>query len=251
MYELKQTEIGTGIHQLESLLNATVDRDFDKFEIYTLRNILAVGHEEEADLANWIQLEHYKHLDVSQAQNAPRPEDVLLQRRKLQETRKLNAMLKAEEARNAAVLGQLSTLLGAKGEGGEGAESPFAFLAPENTGTSRPMEQNVQYALTQLPALREMLGQLKESLHTLPNARHSAENEESREAKRRQYLDSQSQRAMQRRGIDVDGASQTAAASTGRKIGREEVEGLEAVVQALGGAPSRPQHHGEDAEMED
>lgn len=220
-----------------------MDRDFDKFEIYTLRNILAVGHEEEADLANWIQLEHYRHLDLSAGGvvDGVRPEDVLMQRRKLVETRKLNAMLKSEEARNAAVLEQLGALVGSGKN--EGEASPFGFLTAENstaTGT-RPLGQNVQYAVTQLPALREMLGQLKESLHTLPNARHTPLSDESKEAKRRDYLDTQSRRAMVRRGIEVtDGTAQaTAAASTGRRIGREEVEGMEAVVQALGGARQR------------
>ncbi|KAK4545207.1 hypothetical protein LTR36_003386 [Oleoguttula mirabilis] len=244
LFELKQNEMDNGIVQLESLLNATVDKDFDKFEIYTLRNILAVGHEEEArDLASWVQLEHYKHLDLVNAENAPTPEEVQLQRRKLQETMQLNAMLKAEEARNAAVLDQLAALVGTtKSEAGEPTGSPFAFLASSphtaKSASSKPLTQNVHYALTQLPALRELVAQLKDSLHALPNARHTHEDDDSREAKRRRYLDSQSHRALQRKGIDAATAAKTAAI-TGRKVGRDELEGMEAVVQALGGAQTR------------
>ncbi|KAK5128975.1 hypothetical protein LTR85_000308 [Meristemomyces frigidus] len=243
LFELKQNEVDSGIVQLESLLNATVDKDFDKFEIYTLRNILAVGHEEEArDLASWVQLEHYKHLDLVNAEHAPTPEAVQLQRRKLQETMKLNAMLKAEEARNTAVLDQLAALVGTRSEPRQATQSPFAFLTSSphtsKSASSQPLTQNVHYAVAQLPALRELIAQLKDSLHTMPNTRHTREDEDSREAKRRRYLDSQSQRALERKGIGADTAAKTAA-STGRRVGKDEVEGMEAVVQALGGAQAR------------
>ncbi|KAK0253974.1 hypothetical protein LTS09_010991 [Friedmanniomyces endolithicus] len=266
--ELKATELGNGCVQLESLLNSTVDKDFDKFEIYTLRNILALGHDEQEarELAEWVVLEHYKHVDVKGLEDLPTPEEVQSHWRKLVESRKLNAMLKAEEARNAAVLEQLDGLLGAPEEDVSTARqadpSPFAFLAasPNISATAsatntQPLTQNVLYALAQLPALRDLVSQLRGSLQTLPNARIAPTHEaDSAEAKRRQYLDTQSRRAVQRRGIasSDNSARQTAApaASVGRRIGRDEVEGLEAVVQALGGTSAR--EHGdrdEDAEM--
>ncbi|KAL8671762.1 MAG: hypothetical protein Q9168_003757, partial [Polycauliona sp. 1 TL-2023] len=49
-------EIENGVHQLETLLEATVDKTFDKFEIYTLRNILTVPDK----LAPWMRLGHYE-----------------------------------------------------------------------------------------------------------------------------------------------------------------------------------------------
>jgi kinetochore protein Mis12/MTW1 len=53
--EAKQ-EIEEGLHKLETLLESTVDKNFDKFEIYVLRNILSVPEE----LAGWIRLSHYE-----------------------------------------------------------------------------------------------------------------------------------------------------------------------------------------------
>ena len=233
--EAKQNEIDNGIVKLESLLNATVDKDFDKFEIYTLRNILAVGHDEE-QLAGWVQLDHYKNLDLAKAQDTPTPEQVQLQRRKLHETTKLNTMLKAEEARNAAVLEQLRGLMGSDSKP-DLSNSPFAFLTssqnPAKSFNGQPLNQNVQYALSQLPALRQHLSQLKESLQTLPSARQREEDEDSAVAKREQYIGSQSRRALARRGIESDSAA-SVAAGMGRRIGKEEVEGIEAVRQALG-----------------
>lgn len=241
LHAAKQSEIDNGIVQLESLLNATVDKDFDKFEIYTLRNILAVGHEEE-DLAGWVQLDHYNNLELSKVGDAPTPEQVQLQRRKLQETTKLNNMLKAEEARNTAVLAKLHSLLDPNSKQEDGSPSPFAFLAAlQNTqkgSSTQPSTQNVQYAISQLPALRQLLSELKTSLQTIPNARHALDDPNSVASKREHYVESQSRRILQRKGVDPEDPASADAASR-RKIGRDEVDGIEAAVQALGGAAPR------------
>lgn len=235
--EAKQTEIDNGIVSLESLLNATVDKDFDKFEIYTLRNILALGHEEE-QLAGWVQLDHYKNLDLSRTESSPTPEQVQLQRRKLNETSKLNSMLKSEEARNAAVLEQLRALTGTDAANGD-SESQLAFLQSSQhalkNSNGQALNQNVQYALTQLPAIREHIAQLKKSLQTPLNARRIRDDEESADYKRTNYVYHHSRRALDRKGIEPEQAAGVAA-GLGRRVGREAIEGIEAVVQALGGA---------------
>ncbi|KAK6429233.1 hypothetical protein LTR95_014623, partial [Oleoguttula sp. CCFEE 5521] len=239
LQEQKQTEVDSGIIKLESLLNAIVDKDFDKFEIYTLRNILAIGHEEDGDLARWVQLEHYRHLDL-QAENMGdglTPEGLQLQRRKAQETAKLNAMLKAEEASNAAVLAQLKQLLGQseKPDSLQRGDAPYSFLSQsQHTSTeSHPLTENLQYLSTQLPVLRQLLGQLKEALATLPDARQARQDQDSAETRRARYLDAQARRALQRRGL---GDTAMQGAKTGRKIGADELSALEGLVQALGGA---------------
>lgn len=244
LLERKQTEIDTGIIQLESLLNNIVDKDFDKFEIYTLRNILAVGHEEES-LARWVRLEHYKNLELDSSTTTITPEELLQQRRKVQETAKLNAMLKAEEARNQAVIAQLHTLTGQQpnnpqqaSESADQTSSPFSFLTSSShtSTTTQPLSQNLQYTIAQLPALRELLAQLKVSLSSLPAARQTRMDETSLEAKRRGYINTQSRRALDKRGVDASGRDGEAVAGAGRRVAAEEVQGLESVVQALGGA---------------
>ena len=57
-------EVESGTHQLETLLCASIDRNFDKFEIYVLRNILCVR---PPDVRDWIRLSHYDGLDFSPA----------------------------------------------------------------------------------------------------------------------------------------------------------------------------------------
>jgi kinetochore protein Mis12/MTW1 len=58
IYPEARPEIEEGIHQLETLLESNIDKNFDKFEIFALRSILSVPSE----LASWIRLAHY---DVS------------------------------------------------------------------------------------------------------------------------------------------------------------------------------------------
>ncbi|KAK3651662.1 hypothetical protein LTR56_005470 [Elasticomyces elasticus] len=248
--EQKATELGNGLVQLESLLNSTIDKDFDKFEIYTLRNILALGHDEEEarGLAEHVVLDHYKHLDVKAAEGAPSPEDLQLQRAKLRETKKLNIMLKAEEAKNAAMLEQLGGLLGTSKDS---SQSPFAFLMAQGSSShEQPTTEELKQVLEQLPAIRDSIAQLKGASQTLASERVARpKNVDSAESKRSEYLDTQSRRALQRNGITPEPSQQMAgAASTGRKVGRDEVEGLEAVVQALGGAPAT--RNGDDMETD-
>jgi kinetochore protein Mis12/MTW1 len=48
-------ELKDGVHKLETLLQANIDINFDKFEIVALRSILHVPEE----LVPWVRLEHY------------------------------------------------------------------------------------------------------------------------------------------------------------------------------------------------
>jgi kinetochore protein Mis12/MTW1 len=191
-----------------------------------------------------VRLEHYRNLELDSSASTLTPEELLQQRRKVQETAKLNAMLKAEEARNQAVIAQLQSLVGgqpsttsqAPGADAAANPSPFSFLttSPHTSTTTQPLSQNLQYAIAQLPALRELLAQLKTSLSSLPAARQVRLDENSMEAKRRGYINAQSRRAMEKRGVDVGG--QGSEVGRGRRVAAEEVQGLESVVQAMGGA---------------
>ena len=44
------------MHQLETLLENTIDKNFDKLEIWTLRNVLTVPD----DVRGWVRLGHYE-----------------------------------------------------------------------------------------------------------------------------------------------------------------------------------------------
>ncbi|KAK7733897.1 hypothetical protein SLS53_008047 [Cytospora paraplurivora] len=140
-------EISSGTHQLETLLCASIDRNFDKFELYVMRNILCVRPEDR----DWMRLGHYEGLnfdslpvtttrpdknpdggggdgnkdgegeggadkmDIDAPPDVPTLESVNRLRRRLQASQKLNTMLHAEKARNDALLGELRSLVGRVG----------------------------------------------------------------------------------------------------------------------------------------
>lgn len=54
--EKEVEEITKGIHALETLLENGVDKYFDSFELYVLRNILVI----KPELVGWVRLAHYK-----------------------------------------------------------------------------------------------------------------------------------------------------------------------------------------------
>lgn len=55
-------EIEEGVLKLETLVENAVDKNFDKLEIWTLRNVLCLprGKEGEEELGRWIRLGHYE-----------------------------------------------------------------------------------------------------------------------------------------------------------------------------------------------
>ncbi|RYP62827.1 hypothetical protein DL769_007155 [Monosporascus sp. CRB-8-3] len=168
--EAAKDEIEAGTHQLETLLCASIDRNFDKFEIYVLRNILCVR---PADVRDWIRLSHYEGLDFSSAASAssaiagtasggdgdgaaaadgdremredgdgegvaatnpdvPTLAGISRLRRKLRESMRLNALLTAEHARNERLLRDLRRLVGAP------ADSKVKRESTSTTAAARP-----------------------------------------------------------------------------------------------------------------
>ncbi|ODQ82504.1 hypothetical protein BABINDRAFT_159080 [Babjeviella inositovora NRRL Y-12698] len=64
MATVPEDEIEMGTAKLETLLESTVDKNFDKFELYAIRNILNVPSELAHE--GWIRLNHHKGIDFSQ-----------------------------------------------------------------------------------------------------------------------------------------------------------------------------------------
>jgi kinetochore protein Mis12/MTW1 len=215
--ERAKNEIESGTHQLETLLCASIDRNFDVFEIYVLRNIFCV---KPVELRNYIRLGHYEGLEFSgvstsaangsqereqEANGAsanlapgdkPTLESINQLRRRLRESMRLNALLHAEQERNARLLADLRDLVGAGATGadkvkheesgsagattatGEGADAerqlqqeqldaqqrptgPLAFLqqraAPlKDAGAATPLSTTTKFTMSQLQALRAL-----------------------------------------------------------------------------------------------
>lgn len=247
------------MHQLETLLEAKIDKNFDRLEIYALRNILTVP----AEVRDWVRLSHYEGLNLAAAEgedgDRPDGESISLQRRRLRETQKLHALLVAEKARNEATLQTLRALLSPsrepKREPAPEAGAPttypaFAFLQNrgELTGDVRhPLTTTTSFTLSQLPALKSLLEHLGPRLGALRDG-HGSRTEDmvglegkSWRRERLEFVEKETRRHLETvRGLELgemgevrDGEWQ----GEGRKLGKGEVEDLERVVDMVGGGP--------------
>ncbi|KAL7917385.1 Mis12 domain-containing protein [Trichoderma austrokoningii] len=193
--EAAKLEIENGTHQLETLLNASIDKNFDIFELYVMQNILTVRPQDQP----YMRLSHYAGLefpataeeeddDAATAQQSDKPttESITALRRRLQASQKLNAVLESEKAHNEALLRRLRSLLGVDTDatkteddqqdtmdqdGVVATTKPFSFLRDrgglEESGGEQPITTTTEFTLSQLQSLRALSGSLRKLLPEL------------------------------------------------------------------------------------
>ncbi|EWG49813.1 hypothetical protein FVEG_09200 [Fusarium verticillioides 7600] len=252
--EAAKLEIEHGTHQLETLLNASIDKNFDLFELYTMRNILTVRPDDQP----YMRLAHYEGLDFSGSEGSDRPttESVTALRRRLHASQRLHTALESERARNDALLGKLRSVLGVvpgnvKAEEGQ-AQAPdgsaFGFLRDkaslEAAGADKPIATTTEFTLSQLQALRALSTSLRTLLPDLGPTDADTSMEDASSSSRTwrrervEYVEGASRKYLESaRGLELgdqgevrDGEWQ----GEGRKITRSDVEGLEQVAAMLG-----------------
>lgn len=250
-----------------------------------MRNILCV----KPDDRDWLRLGHYEGLNFDNLPAKPpskddnnggadgsmdvdtpdRPtvESVNRLRRRLQASQKLNTMLRAEKARNDALLGELRSLVGRVGavkdepQGGKEAEKPpLAFLHDRGDLTladaNTPLTTTTAFSLSQLQALRALSTSLSSILPSLQAGRGDDEGgggaRRTWRKERVEYVEGAARKHLeQARGLELgrdgevrDGEWQ----GEGRRFADGEVAALEGVVSALAGAGGGG---GEDEKMDE
>ena len=218
-------EIEEGLQKLETLLNATVDKNFDKFEIYVLRNILSVP----SSLTHWVRLKHYDGVSFDVPHDAPTADSIHLLRRKLAASRTVSKSLMQEQARNESLLQQLRALNQPDTHGNLAFLTESVAAKTLNVSSSnQALTTNATFAMSQLPALKSLLAELRPRLAILKNAStgiESAKDEIRQE--RREYIEQRTQGLVDRNG----GASEDAAALSGKPVDTDEIQALEKVAQ--------------------
>ncbi|KAI1655119.1 Mis12 protein-domain-containing protein [Daldinia decipiens] len=282
--EAAKTEIESGTHQLETLLCASIDRNFDKFEIYVLRNILTVR---PPDVRSWIRLSHYDGLDFSTSSStnlnpSPTLDSINHLRRKLRESMRLNALLTAERARNEKLLGELQDLVGiapahVKSEKtspqpsasapAQVKNSPFAFLHRKGSltagGSEAPLSTTTAFTLSQMQALRALSTSLRIITPDLVPSTSAAEamdidvddgnKDKERKSWRRErleYVEGATRRYLETvEGLELGRHGEVRDGEwqgAGRGLARDEVGGLEGVITLLGGEEQEEEREQEE-----
>ncbi|KAL1898326.1 hypothetical protein Cpir12675_001951 [Ceratocystis pirilliformis] len=273
--EAARFEIDNGTHQLETLLCSSIDRNFDIFELYVMRNILSLRPDDRA----WMRLRHYDGLDFSRLDDpdAPSVVGVATLRRKVSASQRLTAKLQAEKAQNNALLTTLrglveravikpdpdaqviangdSTEIPTSAPTAQSVTGPLAFLqATEGLGTAdatAPLQTTAAFALSQLPALRALSISLRSIAADLqPPADADADDgsgpaggetpsRRSWRKSRVEYIEIATRKHMERaRGLELGLQGEVRDGEwqgAGRKISMAEVEGLESVLALMGG----------------
>ena len=201
-----------------------------------------------------------QNLSFNPSPDTPTPETILEQRKKLNETRKLNSSLKQEHARNEAVITQLRSVLstmavanggksikadkdaGPPAAGSKTLDLSFLTSSPAAqklrigvaTGPNTkhtPLTTNTTFILSQLPALQAMLRQLRPKLATLPKPADVAEKESKRD-ERKEYIESRIRLHLERAGQLAVGSNGDPVVA-GRRIDISEAHALETVTSML------------------
>lgn len=219
--EAKQ-EIEEGLHKLETLFNSTLDRNFDKLELYALTNLFSV----HADLVNWIRLGHYEGITYPLPQDAPSPENIELLRRKVTASRNVARLLNTEHNRNEVVLTQLRAMLNPKSEDESLPNVSFLASSPSQRPFSgqQPLMTNTKFALSQIPALKATLADLKTKLAILQDVELTSDSvKDERREQRREYIE-------QRTRLHIEKNNQSSSSTailSGKQTDSAEVEALE------------------------
>ncbi|KAM3566677.1 hypothetical protein ARSEF4850_000328 [Beauveria asiatica] len=270
--EAAKREIEHGTHQLETLLNASIDKNFDIFELYVMRNILTAKPDDQP----YMQLAHYQGLDFDApaaaggAADAQQPtlDSVTQLRRRLHASQKLQVALETERVRNDALLRTLRAAVGVgkpaasasvkKEDGVAGGDAEqqqqqqadtLGFLHDRGTleegGTERPITTTTEFILAQLQTLRSLSTSLRSLIPDIGDgdADDNGDAEDVKDGKswrreRAEYIETASRRYLETvAGVELGPAGEVRDGEwqgPGRGLARDEVEGLEAVVVALG-----------------
>ncbi|QPG95706.1 hypothetical protein C2857_001763 [Epichloe festucae Fl1] len=274
--EAAKREIENGTHQLETLLNAAIDKNFDIFELYTMNNILTIDEKTQP----FIRLPHYEGLDLSNHPDRPTAGSITELRRRLHASQKLHVALEAERTRNDVLLRKLKEALNMPFTGGQGPvkKEPEAgnadeekgggalgFLRDKGTleqgGTDKPITTTAEFTLSQLQSLRSLSSSLRALLPQLGTVENDPEDgadpsseDKSWRRERSEYIESASRKYLERSaGLELGPHGEVRDGVVwhggGPSLAKGEVESLEKVAAILGtNAAAGPMEAGKNSE---
>lgn len=163
--KLPKDEISMGTAKLETLLESQVDQNFDKFELYALRNIFTIPSELVEE--GWIKLKHHEGIDYSKY-NDKSNDDSELKRliKDIELELKLRKILKLQiekGTRIVTILNQYKTSLEFLSSNDKGK------LSPEVKKSIRdllPIEDNLFFLLNQIDHLINQVNKLHTKFET-------------------------------------------------------------------------------------
>ena len=183
---------------------------------------------------------------MSPVDNAPTAESVQLLRRKAAASQNVTTTLLAESSRNEAIIAQLKALTSPRSQNEPHAQADkqpnLSFLdsSPSSRAlhisieqpTKQPLTTNTTFAVSQLPALKALLVDLRPKLASLRSAEYGFNSaRDERRQERRDYIEQRTRMYLEQNGI---AHANNALSVNGRKVDPEEVTALEKVASIFG-----------------
>lgn len=184
-----------------------------------------------------------QNLSFPPTNDAPSPESVQLLRRKAAASQNVTAKLLAETARNDAIIAQMQALTAPKAQEEDSAaeaqslnQPNFSFLnsSPSSRALGISTDQspnhvlttNTTFTLSQLPALKAILADLRPRLTGLQSIGDQDGARNERRQERRDYIEQRTRSHLDQHGaVHADNAH----AFNGRRIDQDEVDAMEKV----------------------
>ncbi|EPS39029.1 hypothetical protein H072_7197 [Dactylellina haptotyla CBS 200.50] len=158
--DASMNEMQQGLHMLEMLMESKVDKAYDQFEVYVLRNIFSVPQ----DIRDWMRLRHHDNINLIRSTSIDptkdaTPESLAHIRRQLQETTAMYRFLRADVSRNDKIIKSLHNLLNPSPTN----DSPLAFLLAPNKATQsiKSFGEDTEFAAVQVKELHRVVAELK------------------------------------------------------------------------------------------
>lgn len=188
-YEIPKDEIELGVAKLETLLESSVDRNFDLFELYSLNNILMIPQ----DLVDegWFKLEHHKDMKlITSTESQKLDKDLENLRFEINSQSILQNLLKSQKAKAILIRDKLSQY-----------HQSLTFLKENpNYEKVKPMKENLHFIVSQLQTLYQDIVKIKSLLldddNLITKFKHKITS-----SQRDQFIDSKSVKLLEDLGI--------------------------------------------------
>lgn len=198
-------DIEQGVATLETLLETQVDNNFDKFELYTLRNILMLPQDLVQE--GWIRLKHQEGIDFEKKDKDSLDKELKELREKIRYELIIRNLLRLQILKGKKILSILKLYQAFLGNfsGAETKDSVPTLSQPciDNLKAISPLDENLYFLLKQVKELKSNTEKILNKLNTA-NTPHIEFNIDIRSS----YIDSRTNKILQQVGI----------------IGREEVD---------------------------
>lgn len=173
-----------------------------------------------------------QNVSTSPIENGPTPESIQMLRRKLTASRALSKALLQEQKRNEAILQQLRSITGTDGDHSLGFLT--SSTGAKNLGVSsggQALSTNTTFAMSQLPALKSLLAELRPRLTSLKDSSASYESaKDELRQERREYIEQRTKAHLQRNGESL---ADNASALPTHALDADEIQALDKVAQSF------------------